>query len=118
MKLLWIVLCLMPFSFFIASYDYANRPDGGTDEGNLFLFCVIPFVISIIIGFLSKDAKIKILILFNIVSCILSLFLAALFLHDTYYFTMIGREGYIIALSLIIFLVQFFARTYANSEVR
>ncbi|MCM3791170.1 hypothetical protein M3221_22810 [Domibacillus indicus] len=101
MKLLWMLLSIIPVSFFFVYTEYATR----TNQAGFFIALLIALMFVGILGFLSKEFRFLSVILLSLVSSILSMILSSKFIpNDGYYFVIVGRDGYILFVSLMFLL--------------
>lgn len=107
MRMLWLIASLMPIPFLFHFYEYGQYIKG--KEAPLLLFGFVLFLI--LIGILSKNVKISFILLVNLITTIVSVILAMVFIpDDSYWFTVTGRNGAVIFISVIYVIGQLIVR--------
>lgn len=111
MKIAWGIVCLIPVPFFFHFYEYEQYIKG--KEASLLLFDFLFFVV--LVGILSKNVRISFILLVNLLTTIVSLILAMKFIpNDGYWFTVTGRNGAVIFISIIYTIGQLIVRMIAK----
>lgn len=106
MKLLWVLLSIIPVSFFFVYIEYVTR----TNQIGFFIILLISLIFVGILSFLSKEMKFLYVFLMSVFSSILSFILSSKFIPNDGYFVIIGRDGYILFISLLFLLGVLVAR--------
>lgn len=106
MKLVWFLLSIIPVSFFFVYAEYATR----TNQAGFFITLLIALMFVGTLGFLSKEMKFLYVFFMSVVSSILSFILSSKFIPNDGYFAIIGRDGYILFISLLFLLGVLVAR--------
>ncbi|WP_342599572.1 hypothetical protein MHB48_20125 [Psychrobacillus sp. FSL H8-0483] len=107
MKTLWLILTLIPAPFLFHFYEYGQHVKR-EEASFLFLGSVI-FVI--IIGLLSGQMRIRYVILVNVITGLLSMFLAMYFIpNDGGWFKPVGRDVAVIFVAVVFLVGQLIVR--------
>ncbi|WP_430787072.1 hypothetical protein VBD025_15485 [Virgibacillus flavescens] len=106
MRILWLVFSLIPAPFFFHFYEYGQHLK--REEAPFLIIGSILFVV--VAGFLSSYEKIRYVILINIITGLLSIFLGKYFLPDDYWFAPFGRDGLIIIVAVVMLAGQLVTR--------
>lgn len=108
MRILWLVLSLIPVSFFFHFYENGQHIKG---EEAPFLF-LSPALSIGAIGLLSASVKIRHVILINILATGLSILLAMYFIpNDSSWFKPLKRDMAVIFVSTLLLIGQLFVRS-------
>jgi accessory gene regulator protein AgrB len=106
MRILWLILSLIPAPFFFHSYEYGQHIKG--EEASFLFISSVLFVV--IIGFLSSYIKIGYVILVNIITGLLSIFLAMYFIPNDGWFKPVGRDVAVIFVAVVLLIGQLIIR--------
>lgn len=113
MKVLWFLLSIIPVSFFFVYIEYATR----ISQVGFFIALFISLIFVGILGFLSKEIKFLYVLLLGMVACVFSLILSSEFIPNDGYFVIIGRDGYILFVSLMFLLGVVVARFIFQAQI-
>lgn len=114
MRILWLILSLIPAPFFFHFYEYGQHIQG---EESSFLFIGSLFFV-VIIGFLSSYIKIGYVILVNIVTGLISIFLAMYFIPNDGWFKPVGRDVAVIFVAVVLLTGQLIIRGFSRTILK
>lgn len=109
MKVLWLIVSLIPAPFLFHYYEYGQYIK--REEASFLLAGSILFVI--VAGLLSGNIKLRYIFLVNIITGVLSVFLASTFISDDGgWFKPVGRDGAVIFVALVFLAGQLMVRLF------
>ena len=109
MKILWLIVSLIPASFLFHYYEYGQHINH--EEASFLLTGSILYVV--VSGLLSGAVKLRYIFCVNIITGVISVFLASNFiLDDGGWFKPVGRDGAVIFVALVFFTGQLFVRIF------
>lgn len=107
LKYIYYVLSLVPVAFLFHFYEYGQHL---IREEASFLFPT--WIIYILItGLLTMNIKKRNVLYFQLISCVISVILAKLWIEDSYWFAPFGRDAAVILISGVTCAGQFIIRT-------
>lgn len=107
LKYIFYVLSLVPVAFLFHFYEYGQYLKG---EEAKYLFLTWFFYI-LITGLLTVNIKKRNVLYFQIISCVISVLLAKLWIEDSYWFAPFGRDVAVIWISGVTCAGQLIIRT-------
>lgn len=116
MKILWIVVTLIPTPFLFHYFEYELR----NNLGNYSTFLVVGILLFVILnGILSADVKMRYVLGINLITAVLSLFLASVFIaNDGGWFEPLGRDTVIVITSIVYVIGQLFVRAISRAMMK
>lgn len=111
MKVLWLIVSLIPASFLFHYYEYGQHIKH--EEASFLLAGSIMYVV--VSGLLSGAVKLRYIFCVNIITGVISVFLASNFiLDDGGWFKPVGRDGAVIFVAIVFFTGQLFVRIFSR----
>lgn len=115
MNVLWLITSLIPAPFLFHFYEYGQHVKR---EEASFLFLGSLFFV-VMVGVLATRKKVRYVILVNVVTGVVSIFLAVNFIPDDgYWFTPLNRDYAVMLLTLVFLLGQLFVRWAARLYIK
>ncbi|MER2009399.1 MAG: hypothetical protein ABS939_18350 [Psychrobacillus sp.] len=111
MRTLWLIISLIPAAFLFHYYEYGQHIK--REEASFLLTSSILFVL--VAGFLAGSVKLRYIFFVNIITALLSVFLASYFIADDGgWFKPLGRDGAVIFVSLVFLIGQLIIRLFSH----
>lgn len=110
MKTTWLLLTLIPAPFLFHFYGYGQHIKH--EEASFLLLGSVIFVIAI--GLLSGQIRILYVILINVITGALSMFLAMYFIPDNGWFKPVGRDVAVIFVAVVFLIGQLIVRSISR----
>ena len=111
MKTSWLILTLIPAPFLFHFYEYGQHIK--REEASFLLLGSVIFVI--ISGLLSGQIRIRYVILVNVITGLLSIFLAMYFIpNDSGWFKPVGRDVAVIFVAVVFLVGQLIVRSISR----
>ncbi|MBM7664032.1 hypothetical protein JOC25_000488 [Solibacillus kalamii] len=111
MRNFWLIISLVPTAFLFHYYEYGQHIKH--EEAKFLLQGSILFVL--VAGVLAGSVKFRHVLLANIVSTVLSVFLASYFIADDGgWFKPVGRDMAVIFCSVVFLIGQLFVRLFSR----
>lgn len=114
MKKVWLVLSLIPIPFIFHFYEYSQKIKGEEPT-----FLLIGFILSMLItGVLSRDIKFIHFISLNLITLVISLALAAVYItDDPAWFAPFGRNFAVVFIGVVYLIGQIIVRSIAKMAI-
>ncbi|MEK4538542.1 hypothetical protein NST21_25010 [Peribacillus sp. FSL K6-1552] len=110
MKTSWLILTLIPAPFLFHFFEYGQHIK--REEASFLYLGTVIFVI--IIGLLSGQIRIRYVILVNVITGLLSMFLAMYFIPDDGWFKPVGRDVAVIIVAVVFLVGQLIVRSFSR----
>ncbi|MBO0600122.1 hypothetical protein I2483_00460 [Sporosarcina sp. E16_3] len=112
MKVLWLIVSLIPAPFLFHYYEYGQHMKH--EEATFLLASSILYVV--VSGLLSGAVKLRFIFCVNIITGVLSVFLATNFIVDEGgWFKPVGRDGAVIFVTFVFFTGQLLVRLFLRA---
>lgn len=111
MRIFWLIISLVPAAFLFHFYEYGQHIQ--REEATFLLQGSILFVL--VAGILAGSVKLRYVFLVNIITAVLSVFLASYFIADDGgWFKPVGRDIAVIFCSVVFLIGQLFVRLFSR----
>ncbi len=111
MKILWLTISLIPAAFLFNYYEYGQHIK--REEASFLLAGSL--LIVIVAGFLSGSVQLRYVFFVNIITGLMSVFLASYFIYDDGgWFKPFGRDVAIILVALVFLIGQLLVRLFSR----